>query len=213
MLDDEIGLRSTLQLARRNVPIWVQRAVSEGVMRVQKLGWFLTVSAFGLLATALFVDPAEAGGLKAEVYVTQAKVPNGLSEKGLIGFARSNSMKLLHESTDAPIKQRKWLANMVVSFSKPVDDMEFTVLFYDVQDGPRRFIEDMSTMVNNRNNKTFVQKLSLDRPRFKPNRQMELVVTVKREEVGKLKFGVLGEEIKRSGTVDFGDDETGAKKK
>jgi hypothetical protein len=182
-------------------------------MRVQKLGWFLTVAALGLLVTALFVEPAEAGGMKAQVYVTQAKIPSGLSEKGLIGFAAANSMKLLRESTDAPIKQRKWKANLVVAFSKPVDDMEFTVLFYDVQDGPRRFVEDMSTMVNNKKNKTFVQPFSLDRPRFKPNRQMELVVTVKREEVGKLRFNVLGEEIKRNGEVSFSDDETGAKKK
>ena len=42
---------------------------------------------------------------------------------------------------------------------------------------------------------------------------MELAVIVKRQEVGTLKFGVLGEEIKRSGQVSFSDDETGGKKK
>jgi hypothetical protein len=180
-------------------------------MRETKLGWFLTVGALCLLAGAMFVDPASAGSLKAQVFLTQAKIPSGLSEKGLLGFARGNSMKLLHE-TDGELKQRKWKGNLVVSFNRAVDDMEFTVLFYDVQDGPRRFVEDMSTMVNNRNDKTFVQAVTLSRPTFKPNRQMELVVTVKREEVGKLKFGVLGEEIKRSGEVSFSDDETGGKK-
>ena len=74
-------------------------------------------------------------------------------------------------------------------------------------------VDDMSTMINKRNEKTFVQQVSLERPAFKPNRQMELVVTVKRAEVGTLKFGVLGEEIKRSGQVSFSDDETGPKKK
>jgi hypothetical protein len=181
-------------------------------MTAQRFGWFLSAGALTLIAAALFVHPVEAGGLKAQVFVTQAKLPGGLSEKGLLGFARGNSMKLLHETTDDEIKRRKWKANLVVSFSKPVDDMEFTVLFYDVQDGPRRFVEDMSTMVNNRNNKTFVQPITLSRPTFKPNRQLELVVTVKREEVGKVKFGVLGEEIKRSGQVSFSEDETGGKK-
>jgi hypothetical protein len=181
-------------------------------MREKKLSSFLTIGALSALVVALFVHPVEAGG-KAQVYLLQAKIPSGLSEKGLLGFARGNSMKLLHETTDAEIKQRKWKANLVVSFSGPVADTEFTVLFYDVQDGPRRFVEDMSTMVTNRNNKTFVQPVTLSRPTFKPNRQMELVVTVKRAEVGMLKFGVLGEEIKRSGTVSFSDDEAGAKKK
>ena len=102
---------------------------------------------------------------------------------------------------------------MVVSFNQPVDDMEFTVLFYDIHDGARRMVNDMSTMVSNRKEKTFVQPISLPRPTFKPNRNMELVVTVRRAEVGRLKFGVSGEEVKRSGTVSFSDEETGAKKK
>jgi hypothetical protein len=182
-------------------------------MRVHKLSCFLILGAATAIGTALFAPPAEAGGLKAQAFLTQAKIPPKLTEKGLLGFARGNSMKLLHESTDAEVKQRKWKANLVVSFNKAIDDMEFNVLFYDVQDGPRRFVEDMSTMLNKRDEKTFVQPLTLSRPTFKPNRQMELVVTVKREEVGRLKFGVLGEEIKRSGEVSFSDEETGAKKK
>jgi len=183
-------------------------------MRLRKLSGFLTVGAVSLLATALFVRPVAAGGgNKALAYLTQAKIPPGLSEKGLLGFARGNSMKYLHETTDDEVKKRKWKANLVVSFSRPVDDMEFQVLFYDIQDGPRRFIEDMSTMVSKRTEKTFVQPITLSRPSFKPNRQLELVVTVKHQEVGTLKFGVMGEEIKRSGQVSFSDDETGAKKK
>lgn len=182
-------------------------------MRPKKLPGFLTIGALSALVVALFVHPVEAGGMNAQVYLTQAKIPSGLSEKGLLGFARGNSQKFLRENDTAEVKQRKWLANMVIGFNKAVDDMEFTVLFYDIQDGPRRFIDDMSTMVTNKANKTFVQKVTLSRPMFKPNRQMELVVTVKRAEVGKLKFAVVGEEIKRSGQVSFSDDETGAKKK
>jgi hypothetical protein len=181
-------------------------------MRGRRLGFILTLVAAGLVL-GFFVRPAEAGGLKASMYLTQAKIPTGMSEKGLLGFARANSMKLLHETKDDDIKKRKWKANLVVSFNKPPDDMEFQVLFYDIQEG-RRMVEDMSTMISKRTEKTFVQSVSLDRPAFKPNRQMELVVVVKRNECGTLKFGVLGEEIKRSGQVSFGDDEVpGGKKK
>ena len=150
---------------------------------------------------------AQAAGLKAQVYLVQTKIPNKLTEKALIAFARRNANKLLRETTDAPVKERKWQADMVVSFNAPVNDMEFQVLFYDIHDGPRRFVNDMSTMVNDRSQKTFVQKVTLPRPSFKPNRQMELVVTVKRAEVGRLKFGVVGEEVKRSGEVSFSDSE------
>jgi len=182
-------------------------------MRANKLSMVVGFAATALLGTALFVQPVSAGGLKANVFLTQAKIPKGLTEKGLIGFARGNSQRFLRETDDSEVKQRKWKANMVVSFTGPVDDMEFTVLFYDVHDGPRRFVDEMSTMVNKRNEKTYVQPITLARPQFKPNRTLELVVTVKRAEVGRLKFAVQGEEIKRSGEVSFGDDEVGGKKK
>src|SRR5262245_54111384 len=176
-------------------------------MRSKKLIWSLAAAAWLAMCVLVTAFPAEAGGLKAQVFITQAKIPTGLSEKALIGFARANNQKLIRETTSEPIKERTWKATMVITFTAPPNDMEFTVLFYDVHDGPRRFVDDMSTMVNKKNEKTYVQKLTLDRPKFKPNRNMELVVTVRREEVGRLKFGVLGEEIKRSGEVSFSDAE------
>jgi hypothetical protein len=166
------------------------------------------VASVALFATALFATrPAEAGGLKAKVVLTQAKIPDKLTEKGLLGFATSHSAKILRESTEAKLDERKWKANLVISFNAPVGDLEFQVLFYDVHDGPRRFVEDLATFVNDRKQKTFVQPIALPRPRFAPNRNMELVVTVRRQEVARLKFGVDGEEKKRSGTVSFGDNE------
>lgn len=181
-------------------------------MTSKTLGFWSLGALAALALLGAVAVPAEAGSVKAQVYLTQAKIPGGLSEKALLGFARGHNAKVLQETT-GDVKDRKWKANLVVSFNRPIDDMEFQVLFYDIHDGPRRFIEDMSTMVSNRKDKTFVQSVTLPRPAFKPNRNMELVVTVRHEEVGRLKFGVVGEAPKRSGTVSFSDEETGAKKK
>jgi hypothetical protein len=176
-------------------------------MNSKKLTAILAVALAALLGASALTPIAEARGLKANIFILQSKIPNNLTEKALIAFARRNSARILRETTDAEVKARKWKAELVVSFNAPVDDMEFQVLFYDIHDGPRRFINDMSTMVNDRSQKTFVQKVTLPRPSFKPNRQMEMVVTVKRAEVGRAKFGVVGEELRRSGEVSFGDSE------
>lgn len=177
-------------------------------MKRSNLGLILAGIAVATFAWAnLALSPAEASSLKAQIYLVQASIPSKLTEKALIGFARKNANRLLRETTDGEVKTRKWKSDMVVAFNKPVDDMEFQILFYDIHDGPRRFVNDMAIMVNDRSQKTFVQKVTLPRPSFKPNRQMELVATVRREEVGRLKFGVVGEEIKRSGEVSFGDSE------
>ncbi len=175
---------------------------------MNRISLVLTSAAVAALAWAtLSLSPAEAASMKAQIYLVQANIPAKLTEKALIGFARANANKLLRETNDKEVKTRKWKSDMVIVFSKPVDDMEFSVLFYDVQDGPRKFINDMAIMVNDRKQKTFVQKVTLPRPSFKPNRQIELVATVRREEVGRMRFNIVGEEIKRSGEVSFSDNE------
>jgi hypothetical protein len=174
-----------------------------------KRTWF--GSLFAVLAVALGVAAltpvAEAGGLKAQVFLLQTKIPNKLTEKALIQFGHRNAARILRESNEADLKERTWKAEMIVAFNAPVNDMEFQVLFYDIHDGPRRFVNDFATMINDKTQKTFVQKVTMPRPTFKPNRNMEMVVTVRRAEVGRMKFGVQGEEAKRSGEVSFSDKE------
>lgn len=181
-------------------------------MNRRKLASIVAAGAAAILVALALAPAAHAGSLKAQIYLLQTPVPNKLTEKALLGFARAHANKLLRETPEGEIKTRKWKADMIVSFNSPVGDMEFQVLFYDIHDGPRRFVEDMSTMVNDKKQKTFVQKVTLPRPAFKPNRQMEMVVTVQRSEVGRLKFGVIGEETKRSGEVSFSDQEAGSRK-
>ncbi|MFK8004578.1 MAG: hypothetical protein AB8H86_33730 [Polyangiales bacterium] len=163
----------------------------------------LLAGAFGL--TTPFDAVAEAQrGLRARVYLTQARIPRSLTERRLISFARRHNARRLQETTDAPIAERDWRANMVTAFNRPVGDLEFQVLFYDIEDGARRFIgPPMSTFINNREEKTFVQRIRLERPHFDPNRRMELVVTVRRQEVGRARFEVVGERVQHSGEVTF----------
>jgi len=176
-----------------------------------KRSWKVAFSvALAVALTASFTgyaSVAEAGKLKASVYIVQTKIPNKLSEKGLLSFARSHNSKRLVETQQPKLDDRSWDANLVISFNQAPGDLEFQVLFYDIHDGPRRLVEDLSTFVNDRTQRTYLQKISLGRKRFKPNRNMELVVVVRHEEVARLKFGVLGQEVRRSGTVEFTDEE------
>jgi hypothetical protein len=159
-----------------------------------------------VLLLAAFPRAVEAGALKANVYFTQNKIPNNLSEAGLLGFVRSHKTTRLRESSEPKLEERKFMAEMVTQFSAPPGDLEFHVLFYDIHDGARKFVEDMSTFIDDRKQKVYVQRVKLPRPRFKPNRRMELVVTVKRAEVGSLKFITDGEEKRNTGVVSFGED-------
>jgi len=172
--------------------------------------WNLGLGALvvGVLAMAAAPQAVEAGSLKARIYLCQRKIPKKLTERGLIGFVRKNGTKRMRETNEGPLEKRKFKAEMVTAFNRAPGDLEFHILFYDIHDGARKFVEDLSTFINDRSQKVFLQRVKLPRPRFKPNRRMELVVVVRRQEVGKLKFITDGKEVRRSGTVDFSSDET-----
>lgn len=177
----------------------------------------LAVAVAGTVVTAMLpsaalpdgaVPRAEAQRLRAQVFVTQAAIPRGLSEKALIGFGRGRQARTMSESSEAEIDQRKWLANMIVAFNAPPGDLEYHALFYDVTDGARNFVDDMAIYLNGRDQRTYVQRLNLQRPRFRPNRRYELVITVRRAEVGSTRFETRGEEPRRTGQVDFSVEDT-----
>lgn len=163
----------------------------------------------GVLVVAMGMPAAaQAQRLRAQVYLTQQNPPRAGSERALLNWARRANTMRLHETREGELDDREWRANLVIAFNRPPGDLEFHVLFYDTQDGPRRFLQDMSTYVNDPNQETYVQRIKLERPEFQPNRRTELVVTVRRQEVARKSFHLLGEERQRSGEVSFAAEET-----
>ena len=181
--------------------------------RVSRTQWLVALAALsislGALATS-FVPHVGAQRLRATVYVTQAVIPRGLSEKALVGFARGHQARIMSETTETDLAQRHWAGNMVVQFNTPPGDLEYHALFYDVTDGVRNFIDDMAIYVHDREQRTYVQRINLARPRFRPNRRLEMVITVAHAEVGRARLEIRGEEVHHSGQVDFSEADTPA---
>lgn len=171
----------------------------------RKLSTLLTLSAAALFALAVLWPQlqAQAQRLRVQVYLTQARIPRTLSERGLIGFARGHRARRLQETTEEDLNERSWRANAVFAFNRPPGDLEFHALFYDRQDGPRNFIREMSVFVSDREQRTVLHRIDLPRPTFRPNRRIEMVITVRRQEVGSTTFDIVGEEIRHTGQVDF----------
>ncbi|MCA9531020.1 MAG: hypothetical protein KC543_12855 [Myxococcales bacterium] len=151
---------------------------------------------------------AEAGqGLSARVYLVQKRIPRDLSARALLQFVRKHGTSRLRETTGEPVAERSWRAKLVLAFNQPVASRELNVLFYDVTD-KRRFVGPALTVfIHDPSDRTLVQTLDLTRPRFAPNRKMELVVTVRHREVAKHRFELIGERVRHSGKVDFSDDD------
>lgn len=173
----------------------------------------LAVALFGL--SVLGATAADAGAQRrrprgAQVFITQARAPQLLTERALLRWARSHHTRFLDETTEPDLAQRRWLATMVVSFAREVGDLEYQALFYDRGRGgndPRRFTNSITFMLTSRDQRTFVQRLRLPRPQFQPLHTYEMVITVRRQEMAMTMFAVRGEEPQRTGFVDFTEDE------
>jgi hypothetical protein len=173
-----------------------------------RLAFVATTLAAVVSSVTPWQDADAAAGLRAKIFLTQKGVPGSLSESGVIRFAQSHKATRLVESSDAPVEDRHWRATLVANFNQPVGDSEFEVLFYDVQTAERKFIAPaMTVFVNDRSQRTIVHKMRLKRPQFEPNRRIEMVVTVRRQEVGRYRFQILGDRVQHSGEVTFSDDE------
>lgn len=178
-------------------------------MAVHRTFWVWVAAAAAMSAVLGAAPQTAEARLRAKIYLVQHKIPGGLSERGLLRFARGHHRRGLMETNEQRPRDRSWKANLVVSFSKPPGDLEFHVKFYDVHDGPRQFIEDMAVYVGDRDQETFVSKIHLERPDFQPQRRMELVLTVSRREVARRKFELRGEKKRHTGEVSFSGESAG----
>lgn len=155
----------------------------------------------------LLVEPISrvaAQRLRCQIYLVPGRIPRDLNESGLLRYARRHASRRIPESSEDDLMDRKFRAEAVFRFNRPVGDLEFQVLFYDIEQG-ERYIQPMAVMLNSRDERTIVHRLRLPRRRrqFRPNRRHRMVVNVRRQEACRLEFTTEGEEIRHSGQVDF----------
>jgi|SRR5690554_151007 len=146
-------------------------------------------------------------GPKAQIYVVQRSVPRTLpGANGHVNFGKKHNKRVLQEVTDVPVAERSWLARLIVKFDRPLGDWEFDVVFYDLSDGKRRYMDPPMTMrVSDRDGSLFIQPIELKRPQFEPGMELELTLRTRGQEAGSRKIRLAGERIRvqHTGEVDF----------
>ena len=117
---------------------------------------------------------------RATLYVVPGGIPASVTTAAaLLRHARSHRARTIAESTDAPLEERRWRGSVVMSFTRGIGVRNLTLLTYDVTD------------------------FNLPRPRFRPNHEVEFVVTMMREPVGSVRVRLTGELPRGNGALDF----------
>lgn len=142
---------------------------------------------------------------RATLYVVPGGIPASVTTAAaLLRHARSHRARTIAESTDAPLEERRWRGSVVMSFTRGIGVRNLTLLTYDVTDGARELTgSSVDIFVRNVTDTSLVTDFNLPRPRFRPNHEVEFVVTMMREPVGSVRVRLTGELPRGNGALDF----------
>ena len=176
--------------------------------RLPSGGLLLAAALLALASLSSGPSPAEGQGRNtAQIYVVQGRVPSSFPGKdGALKFGRKNHRNTLQEVTGVPVKDRSWLARLVIQFQRPLGDWEYDILYFEKKGAQRELIGSVVTVhVSDRNERTFIQRIELKRPEFKPKSKIELALRVRGRKTGTRNITLAGEElrVRYSGSVDF----------
>jgi hypothetical protein len=166
-----------------------------------------TLPVLGLLTLAIVSPSPAQAPARATISILGVAVPSTVQSLAqLTRFARSHRARSLNElMTDRPPSERRWEATLVIQFSRPITEFEYQILYFDAtQAADRRLVSGPEDVrVSSRTETTFVHDVRMPRSRFRPNRDVDIVINVRRQEAGRARVHIVGEVIQNSGEVDF----------
>ncbi len=165
---------------------------------------FLAAGVLCLALPALARAPADSFRRSIKIYTRP--IPAFASEDQATSWYQTFGVDRIPRTPDG-----SWAFQAVVFLSSPIDDFEVQLLFYDVSDGPRRFIRSTTAMVADRSTRVIKKQLALRQPEFHPQRYYEVVATRRRQEVTRpMRFWLGGAVDRGPQRVEFTEDEAAA---
>jgi hypothetical protein len=172
-------------------------------------GWVLSVS--WLLASWA---PSPAFARKPEdvyagkIMVMKNRLPERFrSAEDFIGqIKRASIASLWPEKTGED--KGKWRFEYLAFFSRPLDDLEVSLRFYDVTSGQKRFLAESTTYVQHRGERMFGSNMVVGAPEFEPNKKILITMENRGRILATGTLIIRGEGPHYSGRVEFSEEET-----
>ena len=106
-----------------------------------------------------------------------------------------------------------WKLEYIAFFSKPLNDYEVTVKFYDVTGGGQRYVAGDAQMTRDKASRIFASDIEVAKPEFEVNHRYLMAVEKQGRRIATTMFWLRGQYENFTGKVEFSDEEVNAKKK
>jgi hypothetical protein len=100
-------------------------------------------------------------------------------------------------------RESGWDFWILIYLKKPLNDLELTISFYDVEAKPRHHVNSFSMMLYKKGDKILTQHIRLHRPEFEANHRYMIEVSNKKIIRARQEFNLRGIPTVYSGVVDF----------
>jgi len=167
----------------------------------------LAVSSLLLLCVAL--SPAYAGDpnvvFKGKIMMSSKRYPLSAKSKDayIAAIKKQSSMNFQEDK-----EKKGWKIYFAAFLKVPLDDVEYTIKFYDVTSGPQQLLGASDNFNDSRGQKTIVSNITLEKKSFGVNKTLLMSIENRGRVLAQGKFKIVGEGEKFSGKVNFSDEET-----
>jgi hypothetical protein len=108
-------------------------------------------------------------------------------------------------------KENKWKIYFAAFLSRPLNDVEYIIKFYDITNGTQQLLGAAENFNDERGQTTIVSNIVLDKKSFGVNKQLMMTIENKGTVYATGRFKILGEGERFTGKVNFSEDEAQGK--
>jgi hypothetical protein len=178
--------------------------------------------ALSLLVIFSFVATASAEDLPNRVF--KGKIMTSAKRYPTTAKSQSAYVAAIKKQSTSNFREDKtngtWMIYFAAFLRKPLNDVEYTIKFYELGGGGQRLLGTSDQFNDERGQKTIVSKIKLEKKSFGVNKELLMTIENKGTIYATTRFKILGEGEHFSGKVNFSEDEAdggdsddGAKKK
>lgn len=165
--------------------------------------------ALSLLVIFSFVATASAEDLPNRVF--KGKIMTSAKRYPTTAKSQSAYVAAIKKQSTSNFREDKtngtWMVYFAAFLRKPLNDVEYTIKFYELGGGGQRLLGTSDQFNDERGQKTIVSKIKLEKKSFGVNKELLMTIENKGTVYASTRFKIIGEGEHFSGKVNFSEDE------
>jgi hypothetical protein len=145
---------------------------------------------------------------KGRIIITESRLPTRFASSGaFIQAVQRSSIDKVWPQEEKGNDHAVWKFEYIAFFSRPLNDNEITVKFWELGMGSPRFVAGDEQYTRERGSRIFSAAMTVAKPEFDVNKQYRMTIESGGRVIAETKFWLRGKGPKYSGKVEFTDEE------